>query len=278
MKRLSMFLIAFAMIAPAVSAQKLTADEIVAKHLASIGTPEKRAAVKTVIASGEVNYESIFPKNLPATGRIVLASDGIKSMFGMQFTAADYPRELAVFDGSKTNVAMVRSGSRSLLGNFIQSNSAIVSQGILGGTLGSSWNLLAATSRGAKISTSGTKKIDGRETYVLKITPKGGSDLNITMFFDQETFHHVRTEYSRTSSASIGATIDESARQSETRIKVTEEFSDHQPHEGITFPRKYKLQYTTTGRNPVEIVWSGVFSEFALNQNLDPATFSTGGL
>lgn len=276
MKSFLMFLIAFVMVAPAISAQKLTAEEIIAKHLDSIATAEKRASVKTVIASGEVKFESIAPKNQPAAGRIVLASEGSKSMFGMQLNAADYPRELVIFDGSKANIAMVRAGNRSVLGNFLQSNSSVVSQGLLAGTLGTSWNLLTAADRGAKISTSGTKKIEGRETYILRVTPKGGSDLDIKMYFDQETFRHVRTEYGRTSSASIGRTIDESARQSETKIRVIEDFSDHQPHDGMTFPRKYKLHYSTTGQNTTEIVWTAVFTEFALNQAFDPSTFSVG--
>lgn len=273
MKSILMFLVAFLMTAPSISGQKLKAEEIIAKHLASIASPEKLASIRTVVAAGEVKVEFITQKNQPASGRIVLASDGVKSMFGMQLNATDYPRELIVFDGSKANVAMVRAGSRTLLGNFLQSNSSVVSQGLLAGTLGTSWNLLTAADRGTKISTSGTRKIDGREAYVLRITPKGGSDLDITMFFDQETFHHLRTEYKRTSSASIGATIDESARQSETRIKLTEDFSDHQSFEGVTFPRKYKLHYSTTGRNTTEIVWTSIFTEFALNQNLDPKSF-----
>lgn len=275
MKLVLMFLIAIVMVPSAVSAQKLTAEEIVAKHLASIATAEKRASVKTITAVGEANVNFVFPKNQPAAGRMVMFSEGNKSFFGMQFLAADYPQEVFIFDGSKVNIAMVSAGTRSVLGNFIQSNSSMISQGLLSGTLATSWNLLS--DRGAKIATAGTKKFDGKETYGLRITPKGGSDLNITMYFDQATFHHVRTEYARTSSASIGATIDDSARQSETRFKVTEEFSDHQAFEGVTLPRKYKLHFTTTGRNPNEIVWSGVFSEFALNQALDPKSFSPSG-
>lgn len=274
MKNILMLILAIVMIAPSISAQKLKAEEIIAKHVASIASPEKMATIKTLMAVGEVKVEFITQKNQPATGRIIMASQGNKSFFGMQLNAGDYPQELVIFDGSKTDIAMVRAGSRSLLGNFLQSNTSMISQGLLGGGFSTGWNLLNAAERGAKISTAGGKKIEGRETYGLKITPKGGSDLDITMYFDQETFHHLRTEYSRVSSSAMGATINESARNRETRIKLTEDFSDHKAHEGVTMPRKYKLYYNVSGQNgTTEISWTANFNEFAVNQALDDSTF-----
>ena len=47
----------------------------------------------------------------------------------------------------------------------------------------------------AKLSLEGTKKIDGKENYVLSYSPKGGSDVDINLYFDKETFRHTRTEY-----------------------------------------------------------------------------------
>ncbi len=270
-------LVLFVLAAPSIYGQKLKAEEIVAKHLASIASEEKRVALKTLIASSEVGVEFVTQKNQPAAGRLVVASAGPKLFYGMLLNAGDYPQEKIIFDGAKSDVAMIRAGSRSVLGNFIQSNSTIVTQGLLSGTLASSWVLHSSAVNGGKLSTSGTKKIDGKETYVLSYTPKGGSDLDIKMYFDQQTFRHVRTEYARTSSAAMGRTIDESARQSETRIKLIEDFAEHKEFEGMTFPTKYKLSYTSSGQNgTLEIVWTATFSEFAANQNLDPATFSTG--
>lgn len=272
MKNVVLLLISIVVIANSVSGQKLSAEEIIAKNVASIGSPEKLASVKSLLAVGEVKVDFVTQKNLPASGRILVGSEGKKSFFGIQTNATDYPQEKVIFDGSKTDVAMVRGGSRSILGNFIQSNTSLVSQGFLSGTLSTSWHLLSAADRGAKISTAGTKKINGKEAYVLEISPKGGSDLDITMYFDQKTFQHIRTEYRRTSSSSIGRTIDESARQSENKIKVTEDFSDFQDYEGLMLPRKYRLQYSTSGTTTTEIVWNGNFTEFAINK-LDPSTF-----
>jgi hypothetical protein len=262
------------LIAGAANAQKLTAEEVLAKHLDSIGTKENRAAAATLISTGEVRITYVTQKNQPAAGRVVVASEGQKLFFGLGLNAADYPQEKIIYDGSRFNVDFVRPGVRSDLGSFVQSNAELVTHGLLGGTLSTGWALLHLADGKAKISYNGTKKIDGRETYSLNYSPKGGNDLEITMFFDKNTFQHVRTEYKRTLSSGIGRTIDESARQSESRLKVTEDFSDHKDINGITLPQKYKMSYVFTGSNGTkEVTWTYELLDFALNQKLDAGTF-----
>jgi hypothetical protein len=258
------------------NSQKLTAEQIISKHLDSIASAEKRATYKSLIAVGEVSIENIVPKNQPYSGRIVIASEGSKLFAGLSLNAVDYKQEKVVFDGEKTSVALVRSGNRSVVGSFIQSNSLILSHGLFSGTLGTSWTFLNAGATKAKISTAGTKKINGREAYGVSYSPKGGSDLDIKLYFDQETFRHVRTEYSRTSSASMGRTMDESARNSETRIKFFEDFSDFKETNGVTLPQKYKVSYSVSGGSATEIQWNCVFTEFSVNQKLDAGTFALG--
>ena len=273
---LSTALLSMFVMIPFAKGQKLAAEEIIAKHLDSIASAEKRSTVKSLIAVGEVRVEYITQKNQPASGRLVIASEGNRLFAGMSLNASDYPQETIIFDGNKTSVALVRAGTRSVLGNFIQANTLMLSQGLFSGTLSSSWVLLNAVGSKAKISTAGTKKIDGREAYALSFSPKGGGDLDITMYFDKETFRHIRTEYKRTSSASMGRTIDESARQSETRLKVTEDFSDFKESQGLTLPNKYKISYLVMGSSTTEVQWVCQLSEFAVNQKLDAKTFEAG--
>ena len=264
------------LIAPFVSGQeKLKAEEVIQKHLLSIAPAEKLSSIKSLIAVGEVRVEYLTQKNLPASGRIVIASEGNKMFFGMQLNANDYPQEKIVFDGSKTDVANVRAGSRSPFGNFIQSNSSIISSGVMSGTLKTAWALLDLAGRGAKVSSSGMKKIDGKEVYALSFSPKGSSDVDITLFFDAQTFQHVRTEYRRTASASMGRTPEESSRFQETRLKVIEDFSDYKNFEGVNLPTKYKIHYSVSGQNgTTEIAWTASIPEFAINQPLDPQSFA----
>ena len=71
--------------------QKLKPEEIVAKHLDSIGTAEARAAAKTRMAVGEATVTFVSQKNQSTQGRVVLASAGDKNFFGLSLNASDYP-------------------------------------------------------------------------------------------------------------------------------------------------------------------------------------------
>lgn len=254
-------------------AQKMKAEDVLAKHLDSIGTAETRSSIKSFIAVGDTEVKFISQKEQPLQGRVVLASASEKNFLGMNLNAVNYPQERFSYDGKKAKVSFVRAAERSILGNFILSNGIILEEGLLGGTLSTSWALLDMTNKKARISFDGTKKIDGKEVYSLGYSIKTG-DLDITMYFDKETFRHVRTEYKRTSSASIGRNIDESARLNESRLKVVEDFSEFKEKKGLTLPHKYRLLYSISGQNgTTEIEWKFNLTEFAFNQNLDPKTF-----
>ncbi len=255
-------------------AQKIKVEDIIAKHLDSIGTAEKRTALKSLIAVGEITVQSISPKNLPAQGRIVMASAGTKNFFGLNLNSIDYPSEKFSFDGKKANVGYVRVGQRSLLGNFILSNGLLLEESLLGGTLSTSWAFVDMTDNKAKFSSEGTKKIDGKEVYAVGYSVKGGGDVDVTLYFDKETFRHVRSEYKRIASAGIGRTPEQSSGYSETRIKLTEDFSDFKEAGGLMLPHTYRIIYSTTGQNGTnEIQWNAKLTEFAFNQPLADSSF-----
>lgn len=255
-------------------AQKMKAEEIVAKHLDSIANAEKRATIKTQIAVGETTVNFISQKNVSTQGRIVLASDGTKNFLGMNLNAADYPSEKFSFDGNKAKVGYVRLGTRSILGNFISSNNFLLEESLLGGTLSTSWALQNLSNKKVKLSYEGTKKINGKETYAIGYSVSGGSDVDIKLYFDKSTFQHVRSEYKRISSAGIGTNPNQSSQFSETRFKVTESFSNFKEVNGITLPHSYVITYEVTGqRGTTEMEWKSVLTQFAFNQNFPDTTF-----
>lgn len=271
----NVFLIVF-VIATAItaSAQKLKPEEIIGRHLDSIGKPGVRSSVKTLLAVGNATVTYISSKNHPANGRVVLASAGEKIFFGMNLNASDYPFEKVSFNGEETKVSFVRPGQRSVLGSFMLSNDVIFKNGLFSGVLSTSWPLSDANFKKAKLSSAGLKKVGEIEAYAINYTPKGGSDLDITLYFDKTTFRHLRTEYQRISSAGIGRTIDESARQHETRIKLIENFGDFKEVKGLTIPAKYELHYSISGANgTTEVEWTYVLTDFLVNQPLDDKTF-----
>ena len=253
---------------------KLSAEEIIAKHLNSIGTAEIRNQTKSMIGVGDVAVIYISQKNMTSQGRIVMASAGEKNFMGMNLNGIDYPLEKFSFDGKKAKVAYVRPGVRSLLGNFVVTNGMLLQDSLLGGTLSTSWALLNLSGNKAKISSDGTKKIEGKETYILGYSTKGNNDFNIKLYFDKGNFQHLRTEYNKIFSAGIGTSPEQSSRFSESRLKITENFSDYKSQNGLNLPQNYTLNYSIIGQNgTTEIEWKFNFIQFAFNQKFDDKTF-----
>lgn len=272
--KLSAVVLLLAVFAASVCAQKMKPDELVAKHLESIGKAEVRASVRNQMAVGDVSFKFISTKSQPAEGRVVIVSEGVKNFFGMNLNAADYPSERLSFDGKKAKAAFTLSSGRSILGNFINANNVLLEESLLGGTLSTSWALANLATNKAKVSYDGTKEIDGKTYHVMGYSPKGGGDLTIKLYFDKDNFRHVRTEYKRISSAGIGTTPDQSSRYRETRLTWTETFGDFKTETGLTLPHSYTLNYAISGQNGTsEIEWKFNLTQFAFNQNLDAKTF-----
>lgn len=279
----SIFLLLFIIVLSffTINAQKLTAAEVISKHLDSIGPKEKREAIKNQFIVADLQFK-LTGSAVPAVGKTVIVSEGDKNIWGMNLNSNDYPQDRFGFDGKDTRVGYSRPGVRSKLGGFIYSYKELLKEGLLGGTLLSSWSLLNTDIRKAKISYDNTKKIDGQETYVLSYSPKGGSDLTIKMFFDAKTFRHLRTEYTRVVSAQQGRTLDTSAAQGSDYYKLTEDFSDFQTLNGLTIPKTYKLTYSFSNNSTVrrnaetnqEIEWKFSITNFSVNQELDPNSFN----
>jgi len=278
MKTFKLFagLLLLAVFAVPAFAQKMKAEDVLAKHLDSIGTAEVRASVRNQMAVGDVVFKFISSKSQPAEGRVVMVSEGVKYFFGMNLNAADYPTERLVFDGKKSKAAFTLTNRRSILGDFVTANDLLLEDSLLGGTLSTSWALANLATNKAKLSYEDIKEVDGKSYHVLGYSPKGGGDLTIRLFFDKDNFRHVRTEYKRTSSAGIGLRAEDSSRFRETRLALTETFGDFKAERGITLPHTYTLNYTISGQNGTsEVEWKFNFTQFAFNQALDAKTFET---
>jgi len=259
-------------------AQKLKAEEIIAKHLEAIGATETLQSISSRVSTGTVVVTFKEPGTGQLGGRVVLASEGPKSMMAMAFdNATNYPHERIGYDGKDVTGGYVHPGSRSSLGDFLLTHQVILKQGLWGGELSQAWMLLNPN-RKVKVEAGGMKKIGDRQTYQLKCYPSG-SDLKIAMYFDAETFHHVRTEYERSVIAQMGSSPEASANQSETRYKLVEEFSDFKKEGGLTLPHAYRINLEiTTGRaGAVKAQWDLSLSDFKFNQRIEPGSFDVDG-
>lgn len=262
------------------AADKMKAADVVAKHLESIGTAAARSGKSRLIAgNARASYKA---RNSTGSidGNVAIGSVNRNTLLAILFDAPNYPGEKFGFDGKKLTVGYITPGIRSALGNFVIQYGEVFREGLMGGTLSTAWALLNIEERGAKLEYGGTEKIDDRETHKLHYSPKKGSELRITMYFDATTFEHVRTQYNRTVSARLAAGgIDSQARQQETRYKITEDFSGHKKEGDLSLPHKYTMQIEiakTTGSSMEK--WEMDLSQFIFDQPIEDTKFNVEGI
>jgi hypothetical protein len=254
--------------------QKLKPEEVVARHLESLGSPDARAAVKSRVAQGAVITSIRIGGSGQSRGGAVLASQREMSLIGLIFGPQDFANEKMAYDGKKLTVGEARPGVRTRFGLFLLSHDILFKEGLIGGTLSSAWPLFNLADRMPKLHYSGTKKIDSRQTHVLDYEPRSGGNLAIKMYFDAETFQHVRTEYEQVISAPSVSRPEDAARQKETRVRLTEDFSDYRKEGGINLPHTYRLQLTIDApNNPVVQDWVVSLNQFLFNKDLDAKQF-----
>ena len=263
---------------PSLSAtDKMTPAELVARHLESIGTAKARAANISRIIAGSSHVIFRTPPPGQATGRAVLASEGIKSLIGMSFPSPIYPREQLGFNGNSFMAAFVTPGVRSSLGSFLMTHSVVFKQGLMGGTLSTAWPLLDLSARNPRLEYAGLKAVGDRMLHELKYLPHGGADLEIRLFFEQTTFRHVRTEYERIIAAEIGTRSSLEAKARETRYKLVEEFADFRDEAGLTLPHTYEIKLTIDAPSGAFLAeWEITLTQFTFNERIDPNSFTIG--
>lgn len=263
---------------PSLSAtDKLTPEDLVARHLESVGTAKARASVTSRIIAGNSLVIFRTPPPGQATGRAVLASEGPMSLIGMSFPSPVYPREQLGFNGNSFMAAFVTPGVRSSLGSFLMTHSVVFKQGLMGGALSSAWPFLNLSAHNPHLEYAGIKKIDNQMLHELKYLPRGGSDLQISLFFDQKTFQHVRSEYERVIPAPLGDRGYLSGRGRESRYKMVEEFSDFKQEGGLTLPHTYRIKFTADTESGAFLAdWELTLTQFTFNEPIDPNSFTIG--
>ena len=193
----------------------------------------------------------------------------------MSFPSPVYPREQLGFNGTTFMAAFSTPGVRSGLGNFLMLHDIIFKQGLMCGTLSSAWPLLDLESHHAQLDYVGTKKVDDRTLHELKYLPRGNSDLKVTLFFEPDTFRHVRTEYERTVSAPMGKVEYTNVQERDARYKMIEEFSLFKPEGGLTLPHIYTIKVSIDTVNGTYVAeWTIKLTRFEFNQKIDQSVFS----
>jgi hypothetical protein len=258
--------------------EKLKPEELVAKHLDAIGPADARATMKTLITIGTVEATFKGKGTSRAAGSSLIASDGEKNLISLIFNSKEYPYERIGFNGQRVTGAEIHPGSRSPLINFLLGYDTIIRHGLLGGTLSTAWPLLHLTDKNVKLEAGGLKKIEGKQVYELKYLPRKGGDIKISLFFDAETFQHVRTEYRRSVAGQMGKTPETSAQAAtETRYKMVEEFGDFKKEGNLTLPHDYTLSLEIEAPSETRsFEWMMKFTKFTFGSAIAENEFSLG--
>jgi hypothetical protein len=253
---------------------KLKPEQLIAKHLESIAPAAKLKELKTITTVGDahVEYRVGGQANLDGQGNLI--SDGISSRLVLKFSAKDYPGEGIVSDGSKTLVTAISTGKRSNLGQFLFENDSLLKEGLLYGSLTSAWALLHVSEKQPKLDVTGLKNINGRQLYEMKYVPKKGSPgIQTYLYFDPQTFRHVRSQFTSEQVSLEFLNINENGTRA--RYALTEDFDDFGDEDGLTLPHLYKIDLVFDVRNKeFEGSWTYTVKQAVRNQTLDRQLFS----
>ena len=273
--RLPLFLFIIASAAICLSAQNMKPEDIIAKHLTSIGSKGDRDALKSVMALGASEFESNVPV-VKGGGKAVVVSNPNNLFFIISLNSKEYPFEkIGYFDG-KTSLPFSTAGARSLLGAFLSDHQMMLSEGLFGGVMSMRWPLWDIQKSRPKLGGGGTKKVNDRKAYVIDYNPSSGGspEFTIKLYFDAENFNHIRTEY-RYEVQPTDATFGQQNRRASGVAILSETFSDFKTVEGITLPHMMKAELSNNGTSGMyKNIWGVKVVEYRLNQPLAPDFFT----
>lgn len=272
--------------------KKPTPEDVVAAHLESIGSPEALARIQSRAFTGDASIEFILGTTGKLVGQFEFVSEKNKQGIFYRYNARDYPGEHFAFDGDNVTVSYISQGRRSPLGDFLNRNDSIIKQGLMGGVLSVNWPLLYLDANDARLKYS-KRKVDGRELHELEYRPrKGMRNIKAKLYFDYDTFRHVKTEYKvsitdhgdvqaipRVSVTSRGMDpkpeVLSDSRDIDAYYILTEEFDNFMEVDGLTLPQSYSIHYSREGRGGTFMaIWSMEALRWSHNGPINPQFYA----
>ncbi len=223
--------------------KKPTPEEVVSEHIKSIGSPEVLAGIKSRAFAADASIEFITGNVGGLEGQCEFVSEEQKLGIFCRYNALDYAQEHFAFDGEDVTIGYISQGRRSPLGDFVNRNDSIIKRGLLGGVLSVNWPLLDLEKNRARMKYK-KRKIDDRELHELEYDPqKGMGDVKVKLYFDFDSFHHVKTEYKVTITGGFVGRV----MADDTHYLLLEEYGDFREVDGLTLPHSYSLHYSREG-------------------------------
>jgi hypothetical protein len=263
--------------------KEATSEAVVANHLKSIGKPEVLKEIKNRGFDGTTSVEFIQGASGNVHGIFLLLSEGPKVAMLLRYNDLEYPGEYFAFDGTDVSVGYIRPGQRSPMADFIFRYNRLMKEGLLGGTLSCAWPLLHLQGKNTTLVYDIEEK-DGRRLHRLEYRPeKNLGDLKVKLYFDFDTFRHVRTEYR------VRINMDMSMPQPDTDSSggamfqnipdsiyvLTEKFDDFREEGGLMLPHKYTIDYSVEGQGQSFVAcWTTRLNNRVYNGKINPQSFT----
>jgi hypothetical protein len=259
----------------ATRAQELDPKDLISRHLNSISTPERRAALKNLFAVGVSEFESKVPV-IKGGGKAIVVSDPDNLYFLLSLNSHDYPYERVGAFAKGISLPFISPGRRSFLGAFLADNPKILTENLFCGDMSLRWIDNISDAAQQKMKIAGSKKINGRGAYAVDVAVSGSDSgkSRIRLYFDSDTYRHIRSEYHR--EVDIGRiTVRQENQLQNATVDLVEEFSDFREIDGFTLPHAYKVTLTTNTATQVYEASLGIrVSTYYFNQNLAPDFFT----
>jgi hypothetical protein len=228
--------------------EKPTAESIVARHLESLGWSDAKAAQALRLAEGRCRFEIRRGGTGNLEGKARVSSEGRRYGVDLRFSSSEYYGESLAYDGQKVQVGFIQPRVRSPMGQFLNTYDVLLKEGLVSGVLSTAWPLHDLADRRAKLKYGGLKKVGERSLHEIAYkAARGQSDVEVLLYFEPETFRHVRSEYRLSLRPSMSAAIDRSASQQDTRFEIEETFADFETAAGITLPKRWVLTFSMDG-------------------------------
>jgi len=267
-------------------AADLKPEDVVAKHLDSLGSAQARKNLKSRVVQGGATYRVLVGGSGAVDGKFQFASEAPKSDALFRINANGFLGEQFICDGKKTSVAgTYPDKTRSEFGTFILSQDIILRENLFLGVWSTGWPLLDLEGHKAKVQAEGTKKVDGKDLLVLRYQPKKSTDLDIFLYFDPQTYQHVMTTYAMEPPTDLGrgqvgrgskvSGEVATARMQPPRYKIEERFSEFRTVDGLNLPGHYDLRFTFEGERGFtkSIEWEVGALSIDNNMSVDPRAF-----
>ena len=242
--------------------QKLSGEQIVEKHLAAVGGREALARFKTRVALGTIKKED------EPDGQMAIMSEAPNKL-SVFYGFRDFDVRM-IYDGNK---AFVRPVFRRDLSSLADKYQDMLSSGFMFNSI-SLYNLIA-NSADLTFESKGTKKVAGKDAYVVQVKPRKGPQMKL--YFDTSSFMWVRTDFGTASVArQMGPFTNDVVNQggTEATIDFYIETSDFRDVDGVKLPFRFEQTITSPFlRQKAFGTLVGTIREYRHNEGIDPNMF-----